>query len=92
MSAALLNERNEFDLRKITRKEIGIAKLGLAQKALLAQTAQVIVGKAKGINAQMQVTAIMRKNLNREVHRAIQRKDEKINKLEDDLRKLVQRS
>ncbi|OBT89421.1 hypothetical protein VE02_02052 [Pseudogymnoascus sp. 03VT05] len=89
LASAILNEKNEFNLSKITGKEIGAVKLGPARKELLARTAEAVVSKAKGVNAQQQVAAIVRKNLDREVRRATKKKDAKIDLLEKNLQELT---
>ncbi|ELR10005.1 hypothetical protein VC83_06408 [Pseudogymnoascus destructans] len=41
MAAGMLNERNEFDLRKVSGKEIGMQKLPAARKVVLNREARL---------------------------------------------------
>ncbi|OAF55470.1 hypothetical protein VC83_08369 [Pseudogymnoascus destructans] len=89
LAAAILDERNEFALKKLTGKEIGTMKLSAARKNVVAREAQALEEQARGMRAQQQVTALVRKNLKREVAHATERKDQRIEELESSLQEVV---
>ncbi|KFY31813.1 hypothetical protein V493_00776 [Pseudogymnoascus sp. VKM F-4281 (FW-2241)] len=92
LAAAVEGVNNEFDLRKITGKELGTQRLQHARKQTLDLAAQSIVEQGRALRAQQQVPALVTQEGKRLAAVATKEKDELIEKLEECVRMGVETS